>query len=476
MICKKLLFALFAISNLTQAAKKPNVVFILADDLGYGDIGVYGQKKILTPHLDQLAKDGIKFTDHYSGQTVCSPSRASLLLGQHMGHCHVKQNGFVHPEKLDIMAQQLFKKKGYTTAAIGKWGLMSSTWKDENLHAHYFPMATGFDYWYGFESQGYAHFYYPLRMLENKEFIQHPENVGIRKNGYYEQGKGSHAHDLFLEKSLNFIDKNKGNPFFLYIPFAIPHAELVVPSDCKFLALYKSLGWPEIPKIAGTGNTGGAKGNAGYGSPYKDGYCSCDHPHATYAAMISRMDASVGKIRKKLKDLGLKKKTLVIFSSDNGASAEGGQTLDFFKSSGPFRGGKRSTYEGGTRVPFIAAWPETIPVGQESNHVSGFNDFLPTAADLLGIEKPKTTDGISYLPTLLGKPEEQTQAPYRYYWWRCTEAIRKGDWKLIANKNGKPNELYNLYQDPGESHNVIEANPEVVKVLFPLIEDAKKPL
>ena len=380
------------------------------------------------------------------------------------------------PEKLDIMFSN-FSKEGYTTAAIGKWGLMSSTWKDENLHAHYFPMATGI-LTIGTDLRAKVTHTFTIHFgcwkIRNSSSIRRMWVSARMAN--YELGKGSHAHDLFLEKSLNFIDKNKGNPFFLYIPFAIPHAELVVPSDCKFLALYKSLGWPEIPKIAGTGNTGGAKGNAGYGSPYKDGYCSCDHPHATYAAMISRMDASVGKIRKKVKDLGLKKDPRH-FQAIMEPQLKGDKRWTSSKA--------QVLLEAASEVPTKAApeFPSSLLGRKRSQLVrkaimsaaSTTSSPPPLISSVSRNPKPPTVSPTS--PTLLGKPEEQTQAPYRYYWWRGTEAIRKGDWKLITNKNGKPNELYNLHQDPGESHNnVIEANPEVVKVLFPLIEDAKKPL
>jgi len=351
---------------------------------------------------------------------------------------------------------------------IGKWGMMGKTWDDTKFNAPYYPNNCGFDYWFGFESQGYAHFYYPERLLENKAFVQFPGNVGIRKDGLYAPGKGTHAHDAFIGKAQQFIEDNKDKPFFLYIPFAIPHAELAVPSDCKHLAYYKSLDWKDPAKPEGGG--GGA-----YGSKFTKGYSACTHPRATYAAMISRMDDSVGKIRAQLKKLNIDQSTLIVFTSDNGASSEGGQSLQFFNSSGPFRGYKRSIYEGGTRVPFVAAWPGEITPGSSSEFPCGFNDLMATMAEMLETKKPKTTDGISFLPTLLGNAGMQAPMPYRYYWWGKSQAVRKGDWKLIEHK-GKTIELYNLKTDPGESNNLTKQHPAKIEELLPLLEHATSPL
>lgn len=458
---------LFA-TSLLLLAEKPNVIFILADDLGYGDLGCNGQKKIRTPNIDSIASTGMRFTSHYSGQTVCTPSRASLMYGQHMGHCPIKSNSGESPSKGDFLLPQLFKNAGYKTGIIGKWGLMGKSWNDEKFQADYYPNNCGFDYWCGFESQGYAHFYYPSRLLENKKFIHFPENEGIRSEGLYSPGKGTHAHDTFISKAEGFIQTNKDAPFFLYIPFAIPHAELAVPADCKHLAYYKSLNWPEIPKPEGGG--GGA-----YGSPYKKGYSACTHPHATYAAMISRMDDSVGRIQKLLKQLKLDQNTLLIFSSDNGPSPEGGQSLRFFESAGEFRGFKRSIYEGGTRVPLLVSWPNKIKAATVSNHLSGFNDHMPTLAAVLGSKKPSSTDGVSFAPTLLGEDKLQENTAYRYSLWMKNDAIRVGDWKIIRMKQ-EPVELYNLAKDPSEKSNLIKNYPEKVKQLLPFFEEATRPL
>ena len=459
----------------SQTANKPNVIFILADDLGYGDIGCNGQTKILTPQIDDLAKNGIRLTSHYSGQAVCSPSRASLMLGQHMGHCRITNNGNAQLIDGDFILPMLFKRAGYTTGMIGKWGLMGARWDDRKFEGPTYPNNVGFDYWYGFESQGYAHFYYPLRMLENKKMIEYPENNGIRNNGYYAPGKGSYVQDLFEKKTLSFIRTHKDNPFFLYLPYPAPHAELVVPSDCPHLDYYNRLGWDDPGRKEGGG--GGA-----YGSPYKKGYCASKHPNATYAAMVSRMDDTVGKVVNLLQELKIDQNTLIIFTSDNGPSAEGGQSMEFFKSRGNLRGYKRSIYEGGTRVPFVAMWPARIPQGIVSGHLCGLNDFMASICDLTGQPLPESTDGLSYLPTLLNQPKRQIPTPYRYSRWRDRQAIRVGDWKLIATTGNKapqktkPLELYNLSNDPAEKNNRIHEFPEKVEQLLKTIQAATRPL
>lgn len=464
-------------SGKNVSKERPNIIFVLADDLGYGDLGCYGQEKIETPHIDQLAKEGIRFTDHYSGQAVCTPSRASLLLGQHMGHCRITGNTGAILTDRDVTVATLLQQAGYKTCMIGKYGLMGKQLKpntpssDPKHPGH--PNQQGFDHWFGFSSQGYAHFYYPDFLFRNDQKVLYPENQGIRENGYYAPGKGSYAHDLFRDEALGFIKENKDQPFFLYIPFAIPHAEMAVPADDPGLAKYMKLGWPEKKHPEGGG--GGA-----FGSVYTKGYCASDHPNATYAAMITKMDRSIGQIMELLKELKLDDDTLVVFTSDNGASAEGGQNMHFFNSSGPLRGFKRSIYEGGTRVPFIARWPHKIPAGITTDHISGFNDFLVTACDIAGISSASaTTDGVSYLPTLLGQEEEQKKEKFRYYHWKNEKAVRAGNWKLIE-KNSKKNpakyELYNLKKDIGETKNLADSMPEVVSRLKPYLKEATEKL
>lgn len=459
----RIIFALLTIlSSLSLAETKPNIIFILADDLGYGDLGCYGQKKTRTPNIDKLAAEGMRFTHHYSGQTVCSPSRASLMLGQHMGRCRITKNGG-SLKKEETTIAQLLQKAGYHTGMIGKWGLEGAPNHPGS------PNNKGFDHWFGFHSQGMAHFFYPEFLWRNTTKIEYPENVNVRENGYYKEGKGKHAHDLFAAEAEWFIRENKDRPFFLYIPFAIPHAELIVPSDDPDLSYYKSLGWPEKVKAEGGG---GGKGKAGYGTKFHKGYCAQDHPHATYAAMISRMDRSVGRLMALLKKLELDKNTLVIFSSDNGPSSEGGQTLEFFKSQGILRGYKRSIYEGGTRVPMIAHWPGKIKAGTVSGHPCGFHDVMPTLCELAETKPTASTTGISYLPELLGK--KQATAPYLYYRWLKIEAIRVGKWKLIrSNKSKTPNyELYDLEADPSETNNQASSKLDLISTLLPHFDHA----
>lgn len=468
------------ITGSLNASQKPNIIFILADDLGYGDLGCYGQTKIRTPNIDLLAKNGMRFTDHYSGQAVCSPSRASLLLGQHMGHCRIKDNGEAILTDKDVTVANLLQDTGYKTGMIGKYGLMGDhdrldhPTNDLSHPGH--PNNKGFDHWFGFTNQGAAHFYYPDYLWRNKEKIQYPENQGDIRDatGHYKPNKNlKHAHDLFYEEAVTFIQTNKENPFFLYLPFAIPHAELAVPEGDPDLAYYRTLKWEEKPRKVGGG---GRRGDAGYGTRWMEGYCAVKEPNATYAAMITKMDRSIGKIVALLKQLEIDRNTLVIFTSDNGASNEGGQQLDFFQSSGPFRGKKRSIYEGGTRVPFIASWPGTIQAGSVTRHQSGFNDFMLTACEIAGADLGKAkTDGISYLPTLLGQPEKQQKPGYRYFTWKKSEAVRVGDWKLIMHEK-KEYELFNLKEDIWEQKNVVEQYPEVVNRLKPYFKKAVQPL
>jgi len=424
--------------------RRPNIVFILADDLGYGDLGCYGQKKIRTPRLDRMAREGVRFTSHYAGFTVCSPSRCALMTGKHMGHASVKGNGG-RLRASDVTVPMLLKTAGYRTCMIGKWGLVGRPGHPGS------PNRKGFDHFFGFDNQGFAHFYYPEYLWRNDQKVLYPKNHNLRVNGEYKKGEGTYSHDELVKEALGWIKANKDRPFFLYLPFCIPHAELTVPDDS--LAPYLKLGWPETPKIEGKGNTGGG----GYGSQYKAGYCGQRHPNATYAGMISRMDRSIGRILDLLDELGLSEDTLVLFSSDNGPSPEGGQSLKFFNSTGPLSGHKRSMREGGIRVPMIARWPGKIQPGRVSDHPSAFWDFLPTACAVAGIAPPDDIDGISYLPELLGRPEAQKKHEYFYWIW----AVRVGKWKL--HRRGKNRyALYDLENDIAEKHDLADKMPDVV--------------
>ncbi len=421
---------------------KPNIIFILADDLGYGDLGSYGQRIIQTPNIDRMVAEGLKFTDHYAGSTVCAPSRCSLMTGMHTGHARVRGNypngpfGFgagleLRPE--DVTVAELLKEAGYKTGLFGKWGLgMDKTTGRPDLQ--------GFDEWFGYLNQGHAHFYYPEYLWKNGEKIYLEGN----KNG----GRKQYSHDLITEEAMEFIEKNSAGPFFLYLAYTIPHAELLVPEDS--LKEYRG-------KFEETPYRNNGRGGMG-------GYASQATPRAAFAAMVSRMDRDVGRILDQLKALGIDDNTLVLFSSDNGPHLEGGADPDFFKSNGQLRGYKRDLYEGGIRVPMIARWPATIKPGTVTHHASAFWDFLPTACDLAGVQAPKNIDGISFLPTLLGKRQKE----HEYLYWEFHErkatdqAVRMGDWKAVRHGAKGAIELYDLKHDVAENHNVAGEHPDIV--------------
>ena len=440
-------FSLVGCTNTTTSSNiKPNMIFLLADDLGYGDLGCYGQEKINTPNLDRMANQGMRFTQHYAGSTVCAPSRCSLLTGLHTGHCEIRGNKEVKPEGQYPMSSQvitvskMLQTADYKTAVIGKWGLGAPG-------SDGVPNKQGFDYFFGYNCQREAHFYYPTHLWRNEEKVLIKENENGRKSVY--------SHDLLTDDALRFIRQNKNQPFFLYLPYTIPHAELSVLED----SLNEYLGqFPEEPYPG-----------AHYGAQKA--------PRAAYAAMISRMDSDVGCIMKLLSELEIDEQTIVFFSSDNGPHEEGGNEPEFFNSNGPFRGIKRDLYEGGIRVPLIVRWPGHIKAGSVSDHISAFWDFMPTLCDIAGIPAPKHIDGISILPELLGR--EQPRHDYLY--WEFHErggkqAVRMGDWKgvrleVIDNPDG-PIELYNLANDTGEQNNLTLENPEIAKKIARLMQEA----
>jgi len=442
-IVGELCVALLALARSGLAADPPrpaNIIFILADDLGYGDLGCYGQKKIRTPRLDRMAREGMRFTDHYAGFMVCSPSRCALMTGKHMGHASVRNNGG-SLKASDVTVAMLLQQAGYRTCMIGKWGLVGRPGHRGS------PNRKGFDHFFGYDNQGFAHFYYPEFLWRNDQKVLYPENHHLRVNGHYKSDRGTYSHDEFTREALRWIRQNKDHPFFLYLPYCIPHAELTVPPDS--LEPYLKLDWPEKPKTAG--------------------YCAQSRPNATYAGMVSRLDQSVGQILDLLDELGLSQHTLVLFSSDNGPSAEGGQSLDFFDSNGPFSGAKRSLREGGIRVPLIAWWPGHVPPGTVSHHVCAFWDFLPTACELAGIDPPEDIDGISFLPTLLGQPEKQPKHRYLYWIW----AVRVGKWKLHVRGKDRY-ALYDLENDPAEQHDLADEFPDVVARCARYFEEATR--
>ncbi|VGO16216.1 Arylsulfatase [Pontiella desulfatans] len=442
--CPGGLFAEEAVSE--PGADKPNIIFILADDLGYGEVGCYGQEKIKTAGLDRMAAEGLRFTDHYSGYATCTMSRKALMTGRHVGHL---PHGTTIP---GLTVGHMLQRAGYRTAMIGKWGMTGHPGHPDSPHVN------GFDHVFTYHDQGQAHFYYIEFLWRNLEKVHYPMNKNLFDKEWFikDDHKGVYSHDEFTKEALGFITENKDRPFFLYLPYTIPHAELTVPEDS--LQEYAQLGWPETAKEVG----GGGSRNPGYGSQYIKGYCGVKNPNATYAAMVTRMDRDIGRILDLLDTLDLSENTLVVFGSDNGASDEGGQSMEFLKSSGALRDGKRSIYEGGTRTPFIVRWTGAIQPGQVTDHMSNFCDFMATACELAGVEAPSHIDSVSYLPTLLGKPEKQKKKPCIYYSWRG-HAVRVGDWKLILK--GHSVELYNLADDIGETNNLADKMPDKVAEL-----------
>jgi len=418
-----------------DTGKKPNIIFILADDLGYGDLGCYGQKEIKTPNIDLLAEEGIRFTDHYAGSTVCAPSRCCLITGFHTGHAYIRGNFEVKPmgqkplRAGTVTVAKLLKEAGYATALVGKWGLGGPG-------SAGIPNHQGFDYFFGYLCQRHAHNYYPEFLFRNQEKVPLRGNrvENPRPDGAG-QAKAQYSHELCMQEALTFVEQNKNNPFFLYLAVTIPHANneagsegMEVPSDEP----YSERDWPQQQK--------------------------------NHAAMITRLDRDIGKLMEQLKMLGIEKNTLVIFSSDNGPHREGGADPEFFHSNGPLRGIKRDLYEGGIRVPMIARWPGKIKPGSVTDHLSAFWDFLPTAAEVAGIGAPANIDGISYLPALLGKEQEKHESLYwEFHEGRASkQAVRMGDWKAIRLRPSAELELYNLQTDIGEQHNLAGQYPDIV--------------
>jgi arylsulfatase A-like enzyme len=420
------------------APTKPNMIFILADDLGYGDLGCYGQKQIATPNLDRMAAEGMKFSDAYAGSTVCAPSRCCLMTGLHTGHAKVRTNGAGPIGPGDLTVTEILKSAGYRTALYGKWSL-------GGIYTSGYPLDKGFDEWFGYFSQSHAHEYYPEILLDGRR------EVLIRGNfGEPTHKRSVYVHDLFTERALKFIEQNSRNPYFLHLCYTIPHANnelgrstdngMQVPSD----APYTNKDWPQTEK--------------------------------NFAAMITRMDAGVGRILAALKKSGQDKNTLVIFSSDNGPHREGGHNPEFFRSSGPLRGIKRDLYEGGIRVPFLAWWPGRIPPGSTNSQPVAFWDFLATAAELAGARVPVPTDGISIVPALMGRPLPEREFLYwEFHERRFTRAVRTGRWKGVMPGPDAKIELYDLQTDIAESRNVADAHPSLVEKMAHIMKTARTP-
>jgi len=421
----------------TVGKRRPNIIYIMADDLGYGDLGCYGQKIIQTPRIDRIAEEGIRFTQCYAGSTVCAPSRCSLMTGLHTGHCWIRGNARVPLRPEDVTVAELLKEQGYTTGLIGKWGL-------GNEETTGVPNKQGFDYFFGYLDQGHAHNYYPDHLWRNEERVELPENVQSTEHKGLAVEKTTYSHDLVAQEALEFVERHRDEPFFLYLALTTPHAN----------------------------NEGGRATGNGMEVPDYGVYADKNwpDPQKGHAAMITRMDRDVGRLMDRLNELGIEEDTIVFFTSDNGTHKEGGADPEFFNSSGPLRGYKRDLYDGGIRVPMIVRWPGTLNTGQTSDQVWAFWDFLPTAVELAGGEPPKDVDGVSMVQTLrlLGMGGiKRMQVQHEYLYWEFHErefsqAVRHGDWKAVRKGNNQPVELYDLSTDIGETTNIANEHLDMV--------------
>jgi arylsulfatase A-like enzyme len=474
----------FMLPPFSETARKPNIVFVLADDLGYGDSGPFGQKIIHTPTLDRLAREGMKFTQHYAGSPVCAPSRCVLLTGKHPGHAFIRDNHEIGawysfqgqmpiPATEGSMAAAL-KSAGYATGAFGKWGLGGVGSPGD-------PLKHGFDHFFGFNDQRQAHNYFPQSLdddegrllltgntnVSEKEGLSLPAGADPNEPASYASFVGKeYAPDFCCERALQFIRDNQDRPFFLYYPTTVPHLALQVPEDS--LEEYKG-------KLEDKPYTGG------------QGYLPQQYPHAAYAAMVTRMDRDIGRMAQLVRDLGLEDNTIFIFTSDNGAALpSGGFDPAYFNSNGELRGYKGEVYEGGIREPLIVSWKDHIPGGTTSTLVTGFEDWLPTLLELAGAPEavPKNLDGISFAPTLLGGKQPERPFLYReFHGADGQQAVRVGDWKLIRRhllgtptKPAAPTtELYNLAADPSERQNAAAAHPDIVAKLEKLLSEQHVP-
>jgi arylsulfatase A-like enzyme len=437
------------------AERRPNLVFLLADDLGYGDLGCYGQQKIRTPNVDRLAAEGMRFTQFYAGAPVCAPSRCTLLTGLHTGHAWIRDNGELPTEgqrpipASTVTLAEVLKSASYHTGIVGKWGLGGPGTEGE-------PNRQGFDHWFGYLCQREAHRYYPDHLWRNGEKVLLPQN----ENG----GRGQYSHDLVANEALQFLKDSAtgakaGTPFFLYVAFTTPHVDLDAPDDSMKPYLGR---WEEKP----------FPGNH---------YRAEAHPRAAYAGMVSRMDRDVGRILAALKELGLDDDTLVVFASDNGPTNAGGSDPAFFRSAAGSRGLKGSVFEGGIRAPFIARWPGHVAAGSTSDFAGAFWDVMPTFAELAGAAPRNDLhlDGVSFVPTLLGRPGQKS---HDYLYWETpagqgAQAVRTGDWKAVRLKVKQdpeaPVQLFNLKADPAESRDVAARHPEVVEKVRKIMREGR---
>jgi arylsulfatase A-like enzyme len=427
------------------SGEKPNIIFIMADDLGYGQVGAYGQTEIQTPCIDRMADQGLLLTDYYAGTAVCAPSRCALMTGQHVGHTYIRGNYEIKateqhesgqlpiPDETITVAEKL-KEADYATACIGKWGLGYPLSEGD-------PLNQGFDFFYGYNCQRHAHSYYPKWLWRNHDKVSLGERDTVE--GY--------SHYRLTTEARKFIVQNKNQPFFLYLAYTIPHSHIQIPATDPNFTQYLSKDWPAVQK--------------------------------RLAGMISLMDQDVGGILNLLKDLQIDENTLVIFTSDNGAATAGGVMQDFFKDSGPLRGIKRNLYEGGTRVPFIAHWPGVIEAGRRSDHIGAHWDLMATACEMAGVNLQPGTDSVSYLPLLRGDLEKQAQHDYVYFelHWPTKRAVRQGNWVALQENtssfdpNVNPIELYNLEDDLMQQKNLSTSNPKKIDHFKKLLKEAHTP-
>lgn len=426
-----------------QAQDRPNIIYVMADDLGYGDLGCFGQRHIETPHLDRMATEGMRLTSYYAGCTVCRPSRLSLWTGRHMGRTPIWSNARYLFENAEPTVAGILKESGYATGGVGKWAMGGV-----GTTGH--PNANGFDFWMGYLDQGAAHNFYPTNLWRNQyqvpmpgnELMDHPQARGrvakINKRKTY-------SHDMMTEEAFGFIRRQGNQPFLLHVHWTLPHANneggrvigngMEVPSYQPYA---DKVEWPDTEK--------------------------------GQAAMIHRIDRDMGRLFKLLKELKIDEKTLVIFTSDNGPHSEGGHIHEFFDANGPLRGYKRDLYEGGIRVPAIARWPGKIKPSSTSDEPLAFWDFMATACELAGTKPAQDTDGISFVPTLLGK--KQKSHDYLFWRYQSKRALRKGKWKLVQTSPKKPIELYDLSEDIGEQSDLAKKRPDLVRSLSKLMDQA----
>ena len=432
----------------SEATSQPNIIYILLDDAGYGDLSCYGQTKFLTPNIDRLASEGMKFTNHYSGSTVCAPTRSVIMSGLHTGHTPSRGNREIKPvgqfpiPATTFTIAEALKKAGYATGAFGKWGLGNPGSEGDPIHQ-------GFDRFFGYNCQRNAHTYYPTWLFDDLRKIEL-------------DGK-TYAHDLIMDKAVEWIDRQHENPFFCFLPVTIPHAAMHVPE--KYAAPFREK-FPEFENKVG---------RYGNNKPF------AKNPAAQFAGMMTALDVGIGRVLKSLKKHQIDQNTIVLLSSDNGPHKEGGHMPNYFNSNGGLRGFKRDLYEGGIRCPLLVRWPGKVEAGSTSNHISAHWDLFPTFCELAGTNPPEGLDGISFLPTLLGKEQEKHEHLYwEFYEGGGKRAVRIGKWKAVqnqVNRKGKdaPIEIYDLESDRAETSDLAAHNSELIARIQKIFEQSHTP-